>query len=207
LGNTNQPTQTTSHDSEEVTLHLESIPNPSTGEQDSTAATGMVQGAVATDGPECELCLPPTGQANICMDQGAVTKADPGHDINQPPTGPDLTAGMSMDLGAGTEDGPELHFSPPPTGKDSIAAIDQGAGTMANAEEVFNPPPTGPGTTRNQRKKVGIKPKDCPHNNQDVHTYRGIIRTRQRKGKTELLYDWMPCDLCGKTWPPTWETA
>ncbi|KAL0973533.1 hypothetical protein UPYG_G00205540 [Umbra pygmaea] len=89
-GNTNQPTQTTSHDSEEVTLHLESIPNPSTGEQDSTAATGMVQGAVATDGPECELCLSPTGQATICMDQGAVTKADPGHDINQPPTGPGL---------------------------------------------------------------------------------------------------------------------
>ncbi|KAG1927050.1 hypothetical protein F2P79_024494 [Pimephales promelas] len=27
------------------------------------------------------------------------------------------------------------------------------------------------------------------------------------QGKTELLYDWMPCDLCGKTWPPTWQMA
>ncbi|XDV31278.1 hypothetical protein PO909_008554 [Leuciscus waleckii] len=84
--------------------------------------------------------------------------------------------------------------------------MDQGAGTMADQEQDFNQPPTAQGTRQNQRKKVRTKQKDCPHNNRDVHPYRGIIRTRQRKGKTELLYDWMPCDLCGKTWPPTWET-
>lgn len=137
--------------------------------------------------------------ATISVDQGAGTVAD----LNKPPTGQDLTDGMSLDQGAGTEDGPEFLLSPPPTVQDSVATIsvDQGAGTVAVADQ----PPTGQGKRRNQRKRV--RTKDCPHNNRDVHPYRGIIRTRQRKGKTELLYDWMPCDLCGKTWPPTWQTA
>ncbi|XP_077077466.1 uncharacterized protein LOC143735229 isoform X3 [Siphateles boraxobius] len=137
--------------------------------------------------------------ATISVDQGAGTVAD----FNKPPTGQDLTSGMSLDQGAGTEDGPEWLLSPPPTVQDSVAAVsvDQGAGTVAVADQ----PATGQGKRRNQRKRV--RTKDCPHNNRDVHPYRGIIRTRQRKGKTELLYDWMPCDLCGKTWPPTWQTA
>ncbi|KAK7169978.1 hypothetical protein R3I94_000272 [Phoxinus phoxinus] len=141
--------------------------------------------------------------AIISVDQGAGTVAV----ADQPLTGQDLTGGESLDQGAGTEDGPELLPSPPPTVQDSVAiiSVDQGAGTVAVAVDVADQPLKGQGKRRNQRKRVSTK--DCPHNNRDVHPYRGIIRTRQRKGKTELLYDWMPCDLCGKTWPPTWQTA
>ncbi|XP_026118742.1 uncharacterized protein LOC113097695 isoform X2 [Carassius auratus] len=60
---------------------------------------------------------------------------------------------------------------------------------------------------RRQRTKVSKKEKDCPHNSQEVHAYRCVIKTRKRKGKMEKLIDWLPCKLCGKTWPPTWETA
>ncbi|XP_026118743.1 uncharacterized protein LOC113097695 isoform X3 [Carassius auratus] len=48
---------------------------------------------------------------------------------------------------------------------------------------------------RRQRTKVSKKEKDCPHNSQEVHAYRCVIKTRKRKGKMEKLIDWLPCKL------------
>ncbi|XP_073703964.1 uncharacterized protein [Garra rufa] len=236
---TNQATES-SQEPEEATviLHLETIVNASTEEQDSTATACLDQEAGTMD-PELNLRSPPTGQdltATSCLDQEAGTMDGPesnlspptGQDLTAatcldqeagtmdgpesnliPPTGQDLTATSCLDQEAGTMDGPESNLIPLPTGQDSTAntVMDQEAGTTVDPEQDLNLPPTGQGTRRIRRKKVGTKQKDCPHSNREVHPYKGIIRKRQRKGKTEHLYDWMPCELCGKTWPPTWETA
>ncbi|KAF4103523.1 hypothetical protein G5714_016406 [Onychostoma macrolepis] len=62
-GNTNQATES-SQEPEEATviLHLETLVNPSTAEQDSTATACLDQGAGTMDGPELNLHPPPTGQ-------------------------------------------------------------------------------------------------------------------------------------------------
>ncbi|XP_077065665.1 uncharacterized protein LOC143718509 [Siphateles boraxobius] len=83
-------------------------------------------------------------------------------------------------------------------------------------QQVEAPLPTSPATDTNegeknykrrQRTKVSKKEMDCPHNSQEVHAYRCVLKTRKRKGKMEKLIDWLPCKLCGKSWPPTWEAA
>ncbi|XP_039528969.1 uncharacterized protein LOC120480080 isoform X2 [Pimephales promelas] len=126
--------------------------------------------------------------ATISVDQGTVAVGD------QSPTGQDLTSGMTLDQGAGTEGGPELLLSPPPTVQDSVATIsvDQEAGTVAVADQ----PPTGQGKRRNQRKRV--RTKDCPHNNRDVHPYRGIIRTSRERGRPNSCTTGCPAIYAGK---------
>ncbi|XP_034080112.1 classical arabinogalactan protein 9-like isoform X2 [Gymnodraco acuticeps] len=49
--------------------------------------------------------------------------------------------------------------------------------------------------------------KNCSHNHLEVFPVRTIIKTRNRKGGTEHLYDWEPCTICGMGWPPSWQAA
>ncbi|XP_065147591.1 uncharacterized protein [Paramisgurnus dabryanus] len=232
-GNTNQATES-SQEPEEATLilHLETLVNPSAEQvsldqgaetidntesdlshptgQDFTAAASLDQGAGTMNGTESDLSSP-TGQdftAVTSLEQETGTIIDrTACDLSLLPTGQDLNAMMCLDQEAGTTDDPESSLNPLPTGQDFTTVMDQEPGTMVDPEPYLNLPPTGRRTRQIRRKKVGTKQKECPHNNWEVHPYKDIIQTRQRKGKTEHLYDWMPCKLCGKTWPPTWEAA
>ncbi|KAL3066006.1 hypothetical protein OYC64_016028 [Pagothenia borchgrevinki] len=58
-----------------------------------------------------------------------------------------------------------------------------------------------------QPRKRAKTMKDCSHNHLEVFPVRKIIKTRNRKGGTEHLYDWEPCTICGMSWPPSWQAA
>ncbi|XP_049442247.1 uncharacterized protein LOC125894707 [Epinephelus fuscoguttatus] len=87
--------------------------------------------------------------------------------------------------------------SPTHTSPQRASSIQESVHQMQDTQ----PPQQG----RQSRKKKNMK--DCPHNQLEMFAIREILKTRNRKGRTEHLYDWQPCTLCGKTWPPSWQPA
>ncbi|XP_026111673.1 uncharacterized protein LOC113088993 isoform X1 [Carassius auratus] len=183
-----------------VVLNLESIQDPPPQQEEAllltSPATNTNEGA-QTETEEALLSTIPATNTN----EGAQTETEEALLLTSPAT--------NTNEGAQTETEEALLSTSPATN------TNEGAQTETEEALLSTSPATNTNEglkkdktpKRRQRTKVSKKEKDCPHNSQEVHAYRCVIKTRKRKGKMEKLIDWLPCKLCGKTWPPTWETA
>ncbi|KAJ8349873.1 hypothetical protein SKAU_G00250030 [Synaphobranchus kaupii] len=61
-------------------------------------------------------------------------------------------------------------------------------------------------TAKKRGEKRTNEKEDCPyHNAMEIFPVQYVARTRERKGKKEVLVHWLPCLSCKKIWPPSWE--
>ncbi|CAL8300731.1 unnamed protein product [Boreogadus saida] len=86
-------------------------------------------------------------------------------------------------------------------------------------EEEAHPDMEGPAvsTVQNKRKRKELHsqkkaprkrtlPKNCSyHIGRDAFEIRRYGKERIRKGKTEVLVEWLPCPVCGKEWAKAWQ--
>ncbi|XP_039541201.1 uncharacterized protein LOC120488653 isoform X2 [Pimephales promelas] len=189
-----------------VVLHLETIPDPPPQQVEALLPTSPATDTNEGGQIETVEALLPTSPATDTNEGGQIETVEalptsPATDTNEGGQIETVEALLPTSPATDTNEGGQIETVEAllPT---SPATDTNEGGQIETVEALPTSPATDTNrggddkpTKRRQRTKVSKKEMDCPHNIQEVHAYKCVIKTRKRKGKTEKLIDWLPCKL------------